>query len=80
MGDQPVSRPLPPRDTTDKEQTQISMPRVGFEPTVPLFGRSTRSAVCDPGIRTYNSANIEARGSLVEALYHKQEGRGFETQ
>jgi hypothetical protein len=34
MGDQPVARSLPTHRTT---QTQISMPRVGFEPVIPEF-------------------------------------------
>jgi hypothetical protein len=38
-GDQPVARPLPTHRTTQtqKTRTQISMPRVGFEPTNPVF-------------------------------------------
>jgi hypothetical protein len=33
-GDEPVARPQPTHRTT---QTQISMPRVVFEPTIPAF-------------------------------------------
>jgi hypothetical protein len=38
-GDQSAARPLPtPRITrTQNKRTQISMPRVGLEPTIPLF-------------------------------------------
>jgi hypothetical protein len=36
-GDQPVARPLPRHRTT---QTQKSMPRVGSEPTIPVFQRA----------------------------------------
>jgi hypothetical protein len=32
-------RPLPTQENTNREQTQTSMPRVGFEPTIPLFER-----------------------------------------
>jgi hypothetical protein len=42
-GDQPVARSLPTHRTTQtqkKKHTQISMPRVGFEPTVPAFERA----------------------------------------
>jgi hypothetical protein len=39
MGDQPVTRPLPTHETTQTQNkpTQTSMPRVGYEPTIPLF-------------------------------------------
>jgi hypothetical protein len=42
MGDQPVRRPLPaPRTVqTQNKRTRISMPQVGFEPTVPVFERA----------------------------------------
>jgi hypothetical protein len=38
-GDQPVARSLPARRTalTQNKRTQISMPHVGFEPTIPVF-------------------------------------------
>jgi hypothetical protein len=41
-GDQPVARPLPTRRTTETQnrRTQTSMPRVGFEPTIPVFERA----------------------------------------
>jgi hypothetical protein len=35
-GDQLVARPLP----TQNKRTQTSMPRVGFEPTIPVFKRA----------------------------------------
>jgi hypothetical protein len=35
MGYQPDARPLPTQDNT--EQTQTSMPRVGFEQTIPVL-------------------------------------------
>jgi hypothetical protein len=40
--DQPVARPLPAHRTTQsqkKSHTQTSMPRVGFEPMIPVFER-----------------------------------------
>jgi hypothetical protein len=39
-GDQPVTRPLPTHRTiqTQNKSTQTSMPRLGFEPTIPAFG------------------------------------------
>jgi hypothetical protein len=41
-GDQPVARPLPTHRTTQTQnkRTQTSMPRVGFEPTIPVFQRA----------------------------------------
>jgi hypothetical protein len=41
MGDQPVARPLPAHKTaqTHNKRTQTSMPRMGFEPTIPMFER-----------------------------------------
>jgi hypothetical protein len=42
MSDQPIAKPLPAQDNTNTEQTytQTSMPRVGFEPTIPAFERA----------------------------------------
>jgi hypothetical protein len=41
MGDQPVARPLLTHRTTrtQNKRTQTSMPRVGFDPKVPVFER-----------------------------------------
>jgi hypothetical protein len=41
-GDQPVARPLPTHRTTQTQnkRTQTSMPRVRFEPTIPVFERA----------------------------------------
>jgi hypothetical protein len=41
-GDQPVARPLPTHTTTrtQNKRTQTSMPRVGFELTIPVFERA----------------------------------------
>jgi hypothetical protein len=41
-GDQPVARPLPTHRTTQTQdkRTQTSMPRLGFEPTNPVFKRA----------------------------------------
>jgi hypothetical protein len=41
-GDQPVARPLLAQRTTQTQnkRTQISMPGVGFEPTIPAFERA----------------------------------------
>jgi hypothetical protein len=41
-GDQPVARPLPAHGTaqTQNKRTETSIPRVGFEPTIPAFERA----------------------------------------
>jgi hypothetical protein len=41
-GDQPVTRPLPTHRTTQTQKKRIytSMPRVGFEPMIPVFERA----------------------------------------
>jgi hypothetical protein len=35
----PVARGLPAQDDKNTKETQISMSRVGFEPTIPVFER-----------------------------------------
>jgi hypothetical protein len=42
MGNQPVTRSLPAHRTvqTQNKRTQISMPQVGFEATIPVFERA----------------------------------------
>jgi hypothetical protein len=41
-GDQPIARPLPTHRTTQTQnkRTQTSMPRVGFQPTIPVCERA----------------------------------------
>jgi hypothetical protein len=41
-GDQPIPRPLPAHRTTQTQtkRTQTLMPRVGFEPKIPVFERA----------------------------------------
>jgi hypothetical protein len=57
MEDQPVARPPPTHRTTQTQNKRIqaSMPRVGFEPTIPAFEQSKTVHVlyplgllCDP--------------------------------
>jgi hypothetical protein len=42
VGDQPVARPLPTHRTTQTHNKSIQtfMPRVGFEPSTPVFERA----------------------------------------
>jgi hypothetical protein len=37
LGDQPVATPLSVQDNTQNKLGQISVPRVGFEPMIPVF-------------------------------------------
>jgi hypothetical protein len=48
-GDQPVARPLPTHTTTQTQnkRTQTSMPRVGFEPTIPVSDRAKTVHIVD---------------------------------
>jgi hypothetical protein len=48
-GDQPVARPLSTHTATQTQnkRTQTSIPRVGFEPTIPVFERAKTVHVFD---------------------------------
>jgi hypothetical protein len=48
-GNQPVARPLPTYRTTQTEnkRTQTSLPRVGFEPTIPAIERAKTVYILD---------------------------------
>jgi hypothetical protein len=52
MGDQPVARPLPTHRTPQKhnKRTQTPMPRVGFEPTIPVFERAKTVHILDRAV------------------------------
>jgi hypothetical protein len=54
-GDQPVARPFPTYRTTrtQNKRTQTSMPRVGVEPTIPVFELTKTVHALDsgPGLR-----------------------------
>jgi hypothetical protein len=49
MGDRPVARLLPAHRTTQTQdkRTQTSMPRMGFQPTIPVFERTKRVRTLD---------------------------------
>jgi hypothetical protein len=50
-GYEPVTRPLPiHRTQTQNKRTQTSMPRVGFEPTTPVFERAKTVHALDRAI------------------------------
>jgi hypothetical protein len=75
-GDQPVARPLSTRRTTQTQNkcTQTSMPRVGFEPTIPVFEQektvhaSDRAATVIGGYKhsVRNARNYQVRLSVWE--------------
>jgi hypothetical protein len=64
-GDQPVARPLSAHRTaqTQNKRTRTSMPRVEFEPTIPMFERAKTVHALDcaatvMGNNGYSSADI----------------------
>jgi hypothetical protein len=48
-GDRPVARPVPTQRTiqTQNKHAETSMPRVGFEPKIPVFERAKTVHVLD---------------------------------
>jgi hypothetical protein len=69
-GDQPVARPLPTHRTTQTQNkcTQISMPWVGFKPTIPVFERAKTVHALD------SAATVTGRpGSIPVQNYRQSE-------
>jgi hypothetical protein len=69
-GDQPVARPLPTHRTiqTQNKRKQTSVPRVVFEPTIPVFERAKTVHASDRaatviGEWRYGSTNLLSRGT-----------------
>jgi hypothetical protein len=65
MGNQPIARPLPAHRTaqTQIKHTQVSMPQVGFEPTILVFDRPKTVHALDRtatliGYKTYTGIQI----------------------
>jgi hypothetical protein len=56
-GDKPVARPLSTHRTTQTQNKHIqtSMPRVGFEPTIPVFQRAKTVHALDRGAAVIGS-------------------------
>jgi hypothetical protein len=68
-GDQPVARPLPTRRTTQtQKRKQTSMPRVGFELTIPLFERAKTVHALDRAATVIGSLNNHSRENLSTQL------------
>jgi hypothetical protein len=59
-GDQLVARPLREHRTaqTQNKRTQTSMPRVGFEPTTPVFKRAKTVHAFDRAVTVIGSPTI----------------------
>jgi len=48
MGDRPDARPLPTQDNTNTEKCgHTTMPRAGYETTIPVFERPTKVRALD---------------------------------
>jgi hypothetical protein len=67
-GDQPVAR-LPPTQRTTRTQnkrTQTSMPRVGFESTIPVFERVRTVHASDRAVTVIGWSNVMQRTVSVD--------------
>jgi hypothetical protein len=62
-GDQPCRTVTAYENKTQKKRRQTSMPRVGFEPTIPVFERS----------KTYHASDITSK-TLILAQYQEEGG------
>jgi hypothetical protein len=71
MGDQPVARPLPTQRTTETQNKhkQTSMPRVGFESTIPMFERAKTLHALDRATIAIGDLSYWPRISLVVHWY-----------
>jgi hypothetical protein len=72
--DQPVARPLPTHRTTQTHNklTETSMPRVGFEPTIPILERAKTFHALDPAaivIGSLETYSVKYCGNTVRVLY-----------
>jgi hypothetical protein len=66
-GGQSVARPLPTHRTT---QTQTSMPRVEFEPTIPVFEREKTFHALDRAVTLIgNTTHTRARAHVYIYIY-----------
>lgn len=68
MGDRGTARRLPPQDNTNTKGSHISLPQVGFEPTIPVYeGKGIVYVVYHRGAaigcRHCSTANIEQKNS-----------------
>jgi hypothetical protein len=68
-GDQPVARPLPAHRTaqTQNKRTQTSIPQVGFELTIPVFGQA--KTALDRAATVIGQDKISNIGKLIEVQY-----------
>jgi hypothetical protein len=52
----PVAKPLPTQDNLNTEETRIFMPRVGFEPMIPVFEREKTGHALDRAVAVIGTA------------------------
>jgi hypothetical protein len=71
-GDQPVARPLPTRRTTQTQnkRTQISMPRVRFDPTTPVFERAKTVHALDRAATVIGTCCVNSFALTSLYIYH----------
>jgi hypothetical protein len=71
-GDQAVARPLPRHRTTQTQnkRTQTSMPRMGFEPTTPVFERAETVLALD------RAATVVGRRQIATGINDSNWGGG----
>jgi hypothetical protein len=69
-GDQPVARSLPTHRSTQTQNkhTQTSMPRVGFEPTIPAFERANTVHALDRAVTVIGNYGICLHGSKISLV------------
>jgi len=64
-GNRPTARPLPTQDSTTQKNRDMSMPRAGFEPMIPVVERSKTIPTLDgaaTGTGNNNNNNNKGRG------------------
>jgi hypothetical protein len=73
-GDQPVARLLPTHRTTQTQNKRIqtSMPRVRFEPTIPVFEREDSSCLRSSGYYHRRHSRIHISKAVENLSYVKQ--------
>jgi hypothetical protein len=68
--DQLVARPLSAYRTTQtrNKRTQIAMPQVGFEPTIPVFGRAKTIHALDLAATVVGIRQVKVRNYEVDSV------------
>jgi hypothetical protein len=69
MGDWPVTKPLATQDSITQKNVDTSMPRAGFELTIPVFKRVKTVHALDctvTGISQYQDSVMEIKHTLQD--------------